>query len=79
MLAPEVADVDGKTEERRGTVSVFNGPTPTVRTFNSNDDESGAVSAWLADRGKEGVAAHEIGVFVRSEAELERARAAVAK
>ena len=38
-----------------------------------------AVGAWLSERSKEGVAPHEIGVFVRSDAELERARAAVAK
>ena len=28
LLGPEVADVDGNTEDRRGTVSVFNGPAP---------------------------------------------------
>ena len=33
LLGPEVADVDGNTEDRRGTVSVFNGPAPAVRDF----------------------------------------------
>src|SRR5579885_3154788 len=33
LLGPEVADVDGNTEYRRGTVSVFNGPPPDIRTF----------------------------------------------
>ena len=28
LLGPELADVDGNTEERSGTVSVFNGPPP---------------------------------------------------
>ena len=28
LLGPEVSDVDGNKEERRGTVSVFNGPAP---------------------------------------------------
>ena len=79
LLGPEVSDVDGNTEERRGTVSVFNGPAPVVRTFNSQEEEVDAVGAWLADRGKEGVAPHEIAIFVRSEAELTRARAAAAK
>lgn len=79
LLAPMVADVDGNTEERRGTVSVFNGPAPLVQSFKNQDDEINAVGAWLADRGKEGVMPHEIGVFVRSDAELNRARAAVAK
>ncbi len=79
LLAPEVSDVDGNVEERRGTVSVFNGPAPLVQTFDSTDKEIAAVGAWLAARGKEGVLPHEMGVFVRSEAELERARAAVGK
>jgi mRNA-degrading endonuclease RelE of RelBE toxin-antitoxin system len=79
LLAPEVSDVDGNVEERRGTVSVFNGPPPVVQVFDSQAKEIEAVGAWLAERSKEGVMAHEIGVFVRSEAELERARAALAR
>ena len=79
LLGPEVADVDGNTEDRRGTVSVFNGPAPAVRTFKSQEEENDAVAAWLADRSREGVMPHEFGVFVRSDAELDRARAAVAK
>ena len=79
LLGPEVADVDGNTEDRRGTVSVFNGPSPAVRKFNSREEEIHAVGSWLADRSREGVLPHELGVFVRSEGELERARAAVAK
>ncbi|GIL06677.1 MAG: DNA helicase [Betaproteobacteria bacterium] len=77
LLAPEVADVDGNTEQRRGTVSVFNGPLPVVQTFGTQEEEIAAAGAWIAARSKEGVAPHEIGVFVRSEAELPRAQAAV--
>ncbi len=77
LLAPEVSDVDGNVEVRRGTVSVFNGPAPLVQIFDSQAEETEAVGAWLADRSKEGVLPHEIGVFVRSEAELARARAAI--
>jgi superfamily I DNA/RNA helicase len=40
-------------------------------------EELKAVSQWLAERTKEGIVPHEIGVFVRSTAELDRARAAV--
>jgi superfamily I DNA/RNA helicase len=79
LLGPEVSDVDGNTETRRGTVSVFNGPTPSIQIFDGQDQEINAVAAWLAERSKEGLAPHEIGVFVRSEAELGRARAAVTK
>ena len=74
LLGPEVADVDGNTEDRRGTVSVFNGPPPIVQTFKTQQQEISAVAAWLVDRAKlDGVLPHEIGVFVRSEAEI-RAR-----
>ncbi len=77
LLGPEVSDVDGNTEERGNTISVFNGPPPAIQIFDSSEDEANAVSAWLADRGKEGVRLDEIGVFVRSEAELDRAKTAV--
>ena len=39
--------------------------------------ETATVSKWIIDLKKEGVAPHELGVFVRSAAELDRARAAV--
>ena len=35
LLPPELADVDGNAERRGATVSVFNGPAPEVRTFES--------------------------------------------
>lgn len=77
LLGPELSDVDGNTEERRGTVSVFNGPKPTIMVLDTPEDEAKAVSQWLTERIGEGVKPHEVGVFVRSEAELERGRAAV--
>ena len=77
LLGPEVSDVDGNTEDRRGTVSVFNGPSPDILTFDSQEEEINAVSAWVADRINDGISPHEIGIFVRSEAEMNRARAAV--
>ena len=79
LLDPELADVDGNSEQRRGTVSVFDGPAPVVRVLDSRDDEIHTVSQWLTERLDEGVAPHEIGIFVRSAAEIERARAAVEK
>ena len=77
LLGTEVSDVDGNTEERRGTVSVFNGATPDINILDSVEDECKAVSEWLSKRGSEGVLAHEMGVFVRSDKELDRARNAV--
>lgn len=77
LLGPVVADVDGNSDSRADTVSVFNGPAPSVRSFASSDEEIAAVGAWLRARSDEGVEASEIGIFVRSEAEIDRARRAV--
>ena len=77
LLGPEVTDIDGNVDDRRGTVSVFNGPDPDVRVFNSEDEEISFVGQWLGSLAEDDVSAHEIGVFVRSELELHRARRAV--
>ncbi len=77
LLGPELSDVDGNTEDRRGTISVFNGPKPDILVFDTPEDEIEAVSEWLSARKSEGLTSHEIGVFVRSAAELDRAHAAV--
>ncbi len=79
LLAPELADVDGNTEKRGGTVSVFNGPSPIIKDYDSKDEETLAVAGWLRKKQKEGISPDEIGVFVRSAAELPRASAAVEK
>jgi hypothetical protein len=76
LLGPAVTDVDGNTDERRGTMSVFNGPRPAIRGLDTVDAEIETVGRWLADRVAEGVKPHEIGLFVQSPAELARARAA---
>ncbi len=76
LLDPELADVDGLTEARGGTISVFNGPMPTLNSFKTSELEIEAVSRWLKERVNAGIKPAEIGVFVRSEAELPRARAA---
>ncbi|RZI58314.1 MAG: DNA helicase [Rubrivivax sp.] len=77
LLGPDFSDVDGNTEDRRGTVSVFNGPSPEVRSFKSVSDECNAVCAWILDRLKDGLMPHELGIFVRCEDQLDRAVAAV--
>ena len=77
LLGPEVSDVDGNTEDRRGTVSVFNGADPEVRSFSDAKAESKAVADWLIERVREGVQPQELAVFVRSAAELERAKNAL--
>ena len=77
LLGPVVNDVDGNSQDRSDTVSVFNGPPPTIQSFKGGDEEVKAVGGWIAEQTKAGVLPHEFGVFVRSSAELDRAQAAV--
>jgi len=77
LLGPELSDVDGNTEYRRGTVSAFNGPSPVVLFLPSTDEETRAVARWLADRIEEGIAAHEVAIFVRSRDQIGRAKKTV--
>ncbi|MCL4809945.1 MAG: UvrD-helicase domain-containing protein, partial [Thermoanaerobaculia bacterium] len=76
LLPEKLADVDGNVEDRSRTISVFNGPSPTIQTFKTEEEEAGAVAAWLATRKAEGLDPREMAIFVRSEAELERAEKA---
>ena len=78
LLGDQAVDVDGNSETRNDTVSVFNGPSPVIRVFKSDSDEVKAVGAWMVEQTKAGVLPQEFGVFVRSEAQLERAQVAVA-
>jgi len=77
LLDSEISDVDGNVESRKGTISVFNGPAPTICRYSSAAEESQAVGVWLNQCSCRGVLPKEIGVFVRSENELPRAQAAV--
>jgi superfamily I DNA/RNA helicase len=76
LLGLEVTDVDGNMDDRRDTISVFNGPPPEIQSHGNEADEIKAVGNWIAANVRAGVMAHEIGLFVRSEAQLERAQAA---
>jgi superfamily I DNA/RNA helicase len=77
LLGPVVTDVDGNREERSDTVSVFNGPRPSIYALKNEGEEIAVTGKWIAQRISEGVRPHEIGVFVRSAAQLDRAQAAV--
>jgi hypothetical protein len=77
LLPPSLSDVDANTEDRRGTISVFNGPSPVIENFDNAEEEAQAVRTWITQQVQDGVEPHEIGVFVRSPRELRRARMAV--
>src|SRR5262249_39861637 len=48
LLGPVVADVDGNSDDRTDTVSVFNGPPPTIRSLKTEDEEIATVGTWIA-------------------------------
>lgn len=77
LLPNSVSDVDGNSESRRGTVSLFDGPPPSVILANTTDEEVRVVAEWIGARLSEGALPDEIGVFVRSDDELKRAHSAV--
>lgn len=76
LLGPEVADVDGNVEDRRGTVSVFNGPPPLINGYESEQAEIESVGVWLKSLLEEGMMPQEVAVFVRSNEQIDRAIAA---
>jgi hypothetical protein len=79
LLGPTVTDVDGNSEDRSDTVSVFNGPSPIIRQLGSEEEETEAVAQWITAQRGTGVVPHEFGLFVRSAAQLDRATRAAEK
>jgi superfamily I DNA/RNA helicase len=79
LLDAEFTDADGNAEKRNNPISVFNGPMPEIRHCGSLDEERDAVAKWLAARRAQNVSPREMAVFVRSEAEIPRAVAALEK
>ena len=73
LLGQEVVDADGNIESRAATISLFNGLPPDVGSCATEAAEIAKVAAWLSVRLAEGLAPHEIGIFVRAEAQLSRA------
>lgn len=74
LLGPRMADVDGNIEERGGTISLFNGPAPTITVVDNPDQEAQTVADWLNTVARRGVHADEVAIFVRSANELKRAK-----
>jgi superfamily I DNA/RNA helicase len=77
LLPGSVSDVDGNSESRKGTISIFDGPPPLIVACKKAKEERDCVARWISACLQEGCQPHEIGVFVRSEAQMERARAAL--
>ncbi|WP_237607191.1 UvrD-helicase domain-containing protein [Roseimaritima sediminicola] len=79
LLDRTLSDVDGNEESRDGTVSVFNGPPPTIHVADDEDAETDHIADWLLTRVNESIAPSEIAIFGRTAAQLARARDAIRK
>lgn len=77
LLDPQVTDADGNAEDRSDTVSIFNGPPPSIHAYQSEEDEINAVAKQVKAWHSDGIEAQEIGIIVRSADQLSRAKAAV--
>lgn len=77
LLPGEVRDADGESMDRRTTISLFEGPAPIVALAQTEAAEISAVAEYVSQSVQEGVAPAQIGVFVRSTEQLQRARSAV--
>jgi hypothetical protein len=77
LLPKVVRDVDGLEEERFGTVSVFNGPDPLISIYADAKAEIAAVGEWISQAIADDIKTSEIGIFVRTRNQIDRARAAV--
>jgi mRNA-degrading endonuclease RelE of RelBE toxin-antitoxin system len=77
LLDKKISDVDGNEEDRSGTVSVFNSLKPIVEVYDDESSETEGVAEWIGKQIEDGASAGEIGVFVRSTAEISRAERAI--
>lgn len=76
LLPDEVSDVDGNIEDRTGTISVFTGEHPEILCFDDTDAEIDGVSDIILRVLAQGIVPDEVAIFVRSDKQMPRARAA---
>ena len=77
LLPGALRDPDGNEEARSGTISVFEGPAPVIELAADAAGEAMRVADFLRSALDDGIAADEIGLFIRSPEVTGRARAAV--
>ena len=77
LLPSAITDLDGIEEGRRGTVSIFDGPAPEIVLAADAEDECRQAAAFLSQCSVDSLEPAEIGVLVRGEGQLGRARKAL--
>ncbi|MGR4844591.1 3'-5' exonuclease [Rhizobium sp. LARHSG275] len=73
LLPDNVRDVDGEEDQRKGTVSVFNGVEPIIVVAPTIEDEAMTASRFLINLLEQGISPNEIGIFCRSNDQIARA------
>ena len=74
LLPDTIEDVDGNEEERKGVLSVFEGPKPLINFFQNADEEKKELSNWLAELINNGVNHEEIAILCRSRNQFNAAK-----
>lgn len=77
LLPSRLLELDGEEDRRLGITSVFHGPAPEIREFDTEAEETVAVRTWINARLAEGFPESSIAVLVRSQNEMPRANEAV--
>lgn len=77
LLPEESTDPDGNVTDRTGTISVFNGVPPELICCDDRDAEIETVAKTLVEWLGGEFSPEEVGIFVRSEAQFPRLRAAL--
>ncbi|WP_245498882.1 3'-5' exonuclease [Rhizobium ruizarguesonis] len=73
LLPDNVRDFDGEEDQRKGTVSVFDGVEPVIVIAQTIDEEAKAASKFLRNLLEQGISPNEIGIFCRSNDQIARA------
>ncbi len=76
LLPPRLLEADGGEDKRLGVSSVFHGPAPQIRIFDTIEDENNALGAWLLECCKDGLKPETMAILIRSDTETPRANAA---
>ena len=79
LLPREISDLDENEESRKATISLFNSLPPQILIAEDTNEENSMISYWISHQLDSGIHPSEIGVFVRSEGEFPRAKAAITK
>ena len=79
LLPLALTEADGNEDRRTGVVSLFEGPAPEIRMFDTPEEEETAAAEWLQSHFTEGIRAQETALLVRSKDEMQRAEAVAAR